>query len=108
MPDTIDLVAILTPKAGNADRVEELLKNIAETVKEKEPGVLRYHLQRETQGDAPVLIMFETYKDKATLQAHGSTDHFKELGKVLEGESLLAEPMKIIFTKAVGGYASRL
>jgi hypothetical protein len=75
----IDVIALLTPKAGKADRVhppihspchtplsnrfsqvQELLTTAAAAVKEHEPGTLRYHVQRETKGDAPVFVMLET------------------------------------------------
>ncbi|OSS49925.1 hypothetical protein B5807_06049 [Epicoccum nigrum] len=105
---TIDIVAIITPKAGKADRVEELLKQAAQSVKANEPGTLRYHLQRETKGDAPVFVMLETYKDQASIAAHAKSPDFKKMGKTLKEEDLLAAPMKVIFTKEVGGYASKL
>jgi quinol monooxygenase YgiN len=31
----------------------------AKDVKAKEPGTLKYHLQRETKGDAPLFVMLE-------------------------------------------------
>ena len=40
--------------------IEELLKQAAQAVKANEPGTLRYHLQRETKGDAPVFVVLET------------------------------------------------
>lgn len=48
------------------------------------------------------------YKDMASMQAHGTSDYFKELGTTVKEEELLAEPMKILFTKDVGGYISKL
>ncbi|KAF9699910.1 hypothetical protein EKO04_002544 [Ascochyta lentis] len=105
---TIDIVALISPKAGKADRVEELLLQAAKEVKANEPGTLKYHLQRETKGDAPVFIMLETYKDQASIAAHAKTDYFKTLGRTMKKEDLLAEPMKVIFTKEAGGYASKL
>lgn len=44
----------------NREQVEELLVDCAKTVKAKEPGTLRYHLQREIKGDKPVFVMLET------------------------------------------------
>jgi hypothetical protein len=74
---TIDIIAIIVPKPGKAARVrlpkvtataanidnqvEELLTQAAESVKANEPGCLRYHLQKETKGDAPTFVMLETY-----------------------------------------------
>ncbi|KAJ4288150.1 hypothetical protein N0V90_012167 [Kalmusia sp. IMI 367209] len=108
MSTPFDVIAILTPKPGKADRVEELLRTTAESVKAKEPGTLRYQINRETKGDAPTIVMLETYKDQASLQAHGTSDYFKEMGRAIKKEDLLAEPMKILFTKDVGGYVSKL
>ncbi|KAF3046394.1 hypothetical protein E8E12_007374 [Didymella heteroderae] len=104
----IDIIAIISPKAGKADRVEELLLTAAKAVKANEPGTLRYHLQREIKGDAPVFVMLETYKDQASIAAHAKSPDFKALGKTLKSEDLLAEPMRVIFTKEAGGYASKL
>ena len=72
-----EIIAILKPKPGNQDRVrvklaphhlqttnvpqvEELLNIAAQEVKATEPGTTRYHLQRETKGDAPSFVIFET------------------------------------------------
>jgi quinol monooxygenase YgiN len=159
----IDVIALLTPKAGKADRVhppihspchtplsnrfsqvQELLTTAAAAVKEHEPGTLRYHVQRETKGDAPVFVMLETwvldsfafffcffrvrnireeggrggvasrweekcwcsddrYKDSAAIAAHGKTEYFKTMGRTMKKEDLLAEPMRILVTKEVGG-----
>lgn len=43
------------------EQVEELLKIAATAVKANEPGTLRYQVHRETKGDAPTIIMLETY-----------------------------------------------
>ncbi|KAJ4345605.1 uncharacterized protein N0V89_011738 [Didymosphaeria variabile] len=108
MSAPFDVIAILKPKPGKADRVVELLQIAADSVKAKEPGTLRYQINRETKGDAPSIVMLETYKDQASLQAHGSSDHFKEMGKSFKEEDLLAEPMSVLFTKDVGGFVSKL
>ena len=81
MSDSFDIIAIIQPKAGKADRVssvppkyhfslllyeinnlkvQELLKTTAEAVKTNEPGTLRYHLHRETKDDKPCFVMLET------------------------------------------------
>ena len=104
----IDVIALLTPKAGKADRVEQLLADAAAAVKEHEPGTLKYHVQRETKGDARAFVVLESYKDAAAIAAHGKTEHFKTLGRTMKKEELLAEPMKVLITKEVGGYASKL
>lgn len=44
----------------------------------------------------------------ASLKAHGSSDYFKKMSKTIKTEDLLTEPMKVLFTKDVGGYSSKL
>jgi len=60
MSGTVDIIAIITPAPGKADRVQQLLSETAEYVKANEPGTLKYHLQRETHGDNPTFVMLET------------------------------------------------
>jgi hypothetical protein len=43
-----------------------------------------------------------------SIKIHGQTDYFKAMGKAFKEEDLLAEPMKVLFTKEAGGYASKL
>jgi quinol monooxygenase YgiN len=52
--------------------------------------------------------MRHRYKDKAAIDAHGKTDYFKNMGKAMKKEDLLAGPMKVMITKEVGGYVSKL
>ncbi|KAH9878842.1 hypothetical protein J1614_002276 [Plenodomus biglobosus] len=108
MSSPFDIIAIITPKPGKADRVEQLLRTAAQSVKENEPGTLRYHLQREVQGAEPAFVMLETYADRAALEAHGKSEAYKTLGRAMKREELLAEPIRVLFTKEVGGFASKL
>jgi len=108
MSSPLDVIAIITPKPGKAGRVQEILTTAAKAVKANEPGTLRYHLQREVKGDAPIFILLETYENQAAIEAHGKSEAFKTLGRTMKQEDLLAEPMKVLFTKAVGGYSSKL
>ena len=48
------------------------------------------------------------YADKAAQEAHVQTEYFKAMGLAFKNEGLLAEPPKLLVTKAVGGYASKL
>ncbi|KAK6610663.1 hypothetical protein H4I96_02261 [Botrytis cinerea] len=69
----IDLIAIIFPKDGKADRVAELLHEISAHIKATEPGTLNY-------------------KDKAAIAAHGASEEFKAFGKQLKDEDLIAKP----------------
>ena len=49
-----------------------------------------------------------SYKDKAALGAHGSSDQFKAFQKKLTDEDLVGAPMQLKFVKTVGGFVTRL
>ncbi|THV55181.1 hypothetical protein BGAL_0012g00190 [Botrytis galanthina] len=106
----IDLIAIIFPKEGKADRVAELLNEISTHIKATEPGTLKYEIKKEVnkKTGAVEIIMFESYKDKAAIAAHGSSGEFKTFGKKLKDEDLIAKPMELKFLKHVGGFSSRL
>jgi quinol monooxygenase YgiN len=48
------------------------------------------------------------YKDKAAIEAHSQSEDFKNMGRTMKKEDLLAGPMKVMITKEAGGYASKL
>lgn len=52
--------------------------------------------------------MITRYANKAALETHAKSEDFKKLGKAMKTEDLLAEPMKVLFTKEAGGYSSKL
>ncbi|KAH7321940.1 hypothetical protein BKA65DRAFT_91351 [Rhexocercosporidium sp. MPI-PUGE-AT-0058] len=104
MSSQIDIVAILSPKPGKADRLIELLSEVSEYVKANEPGTLKYQILRTK--DEVVLI--ESYKDKAALGAHGSSKTFKTFQKKLRDEDLTGAPMQLKMLKDAGGFTSRL
>ncbi|KAH6684314.1 hypothetical protein B0J14DRAFT_526893 [Halenospora varia] len=106
----LDIIAIITPNGGKADRVVELLQQVSEHVKANEPGTLRYEITRSMnkKAGAEEIIMLESYKDKAALDAHGSSKEFAAFQKKLKEEQLVGAPMQLKITKAAGGFASRL
>lgn len=59
MSGQIEIVAIFKPNPGKADRAQEVLDDMSAYIKANEPGTLKYHLQRETHGDAPTFVLFE-------------------------------------------------
>ena len=82
MSSQIDLIAIISPKAGKVDRVRtppytlttphlltphsqvvELLNQVSVYVKNNEPGTLRYEITREVNKKSGVeeVIMLETF-----------------------------------------------
>ncbi|PQE16765.1 antibiotic biosynthesis monooxygenase protein [Rutstroemia sp. NJR-2017a BBW] len=106
----INIVAIISPKAGKVDRLLELVSQVCQYVKDNEPGTLRYEATCEVNKQSGVeqIIMFETYKDKEALKAHGSSEKFKGFQKMVQDEDLLSEPLLLKFVKPAGGFSSRL
>lgn len=54
------------------------------------------------------MLTARSYANKAALETHAKSEDFKKMGKLMKTEDLLAEPTKVMFTKEVGGYASKL
>lgn len=48
------------------------------------------------------------YKNLEALKAHGSSTHFREMGKRFKDEDLLEGPIKPLFIEERGGFASKL
>lgn len=48
------------------------------------------------------------YENQAALDFHVKSDIGVRVGKAFKEEDLVESPMKIIFVKSVGGYASKL
>lgn len=72
------LVARMTAKDGEQDRAAELIPKLVEATRQ-EPGNREYIAHRDPE-DPRVFLMYEQYDDKAAFEAHGASDHFKELG----------------------------
>jgi len=107
MSQEIELVAVLSPAPGKADRLLELMGGVAKHVLDKEPGTLKYHLLKQ-MGENPKVIVVEKYKDSAALKAHGKIPEFKEMNRTLKKEGILSGPTQIFAAKSAAGFASRL
>ncbi|TVY34386.1 hypothetical protein LOCC1_G007826 [Lachnellula occidentalis] len=107
MASQIDLVAIISPSPGKTDRVVELLQQVAEYIKNNEHGTLKYNITRSFNKQAGVeeVIMIESYKDKAAMLAHGSSNEFKIFQKQMVAEGLVSAPMQLKITKPAGGFS---
>lgn len=81
---------------------------MASATYKNEPKTLRYHLHRQTNASGTLLlILLETYADKAAFHAHLGSEDFKALVAVAEKEDLLAKTLDIWECDAVAGFASR-
>jgi len=107
MSEEIDLVAILSPAPGKADRVLEMMEAIGKIVLEKEPGTLKYELLKQT-GDNPKIIVVEKYANGAALKVHGAFPEFKASFETMNSEGSLIGSPQIFIAKGVGGFASRI
>ncbi|KAE9374715.1 hypothetical protein N431DRAFT_556955 [Stipitochalara longipes BDJ] len=107
MSSQINLIAIISPKAGKVDRVIELLNGVSQYIQKNEPGTTRYQINVEVNKKSGVeqVILLESYKDKAAIGIHGSSDTFKAFQKTLKDEDLVGAPMQLKFVKEAGGFA---
>lgn len=67
-----------------------------------------YNLLFQKKKERVLIWSWCRYKDHDSIKVHASSDYFKELGKAVVEEDLLAEPMKKFVTKDVGGYHTKL
>ena len=72
------LVARMTAKDGEQDRIAELIPQLVEASR-AEPGNVHYIAHRDPE-DPRVFLMYEQYRDKAAFEEHGQTEHFTRLG----------------------------
>ena len=71
------LVARMTAREGEQDRVAEIIPELA-AASSAEPGNVHYIPHRDPE-DPRVFVIYEQYRDKAAFEEHGQTDHFKTL-----------------------------
>jgi quinol monooxygenase YgiN len=74
------LVATITPKAGQLEAVEAVLKSLIPAIHE-EDGCELYALNRGKER----LVFVEKWRDMAALGAHGSGENIKMLNEKLKG-----------------------
>jgi quinol monooxygenase YgiN len=71
------LVARMTARDGEQDRVAELIPQLVEASR-AEPGNVHYIAHRDPE-DPRVFLMYEQYADESAFKEHGETEHFKTL-----------------------------
>ena len=62
--------------------------------------------EANTKGE-PQFIIIEQYANIEALKKHSAAEPFKELGRTLKRENLLAKPLEVKLVKPVAGFASR-
>lgn len=91
-------IATLKAKPGMEAELAEILKSYVAQISDEE-GTLTYTLL-QAKKDPTEFTFYEVYKDKAAMEFHGSTPHFKEImmGKV---GPFLAEKPKMKFCEMI-------
>lgn len=79
----ISLIAKLTVQDGKNEEFENIFKELEQAVRTNEPGNLFYSCNRAD--NANEYIVLEQYVDQEAVDAHGKSDHFKEIGGKLGG-----------------------
>jgi quinol monooxygenase YgiN len=77
----LGLIANIPVQEGKVEEAIEMLRVLMVHVAEEE-GTLSYTLNRSNK-NPNTLVMMERYKDKAALDFHSSTPHFKEFSSKL-------------------------
>ena len=85
----IGIVAKLSIQEGKVDEAIDLVKELMEGVA-TEAGTLYYTMNRD-KADPNAIVILERYRDKADLDFHSNTPHFKTFFKKIGG-LLAAKP----------------
>ena len=90
----IAIIAHLPVAEGKESEFERVMGELAQKVRDGEPGCTLYQLHKNKKSGEYVMI--ERYADQDALAAHGQTEHFKEYFPKL-GACLSARPDIQIF-----------
>ncbi|MFI6364272.1 putative quinol monooxygenase [Nocardia sp. NPDC050630] len=88
------VTADVTVKPGAGPEFESVVADLVAQVRANEPGNHIYQLTR-SQADPNNYRFFEIYSDRAALEAHTGSDHFRAAGKLMT--PLLAAPPRLEF-----------
>ena len=77
----LGLIAKIPVQQGKVEEAIEMFRGLMAQVA-KEEGTMSYTLNRSDK-DPNTLVVMERYKDKAALDFHSSTPHFKEFSSKL-------------------------
>jgi quinol monooxygenase YgiN len=77
----LGLIANIPVQGGKVEEAIEMFRGLMAKVAEEE-GTLSYTLNRSNK-NPNILVVMERYRDKAALDFHSSTPHFKEFSSRL-------------------------
>ena len=86
----VGIVATLQVAEGKNAEFEAAFSELTEAVKANEPGN-EFYACFQSKDDSQTYKVLERYVDKAAMEAHGSSDHFKAAGAKL-GPCMAAPP----------------
>ena len=75
------IARVYVPESRSAE-YERHAAELVELVREREPGVGWYSVHRSTD-DPRAYLWVESYRDQASLDAHGQTDYFAQYNELL-------------------------
>ncbi|MEO9254898.1 MAG: putative quinol monooxygenase [Tepidiformaceae bacterium] len=81
----ITIVAKLQANAGKEDELAAVLKKMVAAVKQNEAGKVPTYSLHTSKNDPTLFMFYEQYADAAAFEAHGKTEHMKEMGGSLAG-----------------------
>ena len=93
------LVVRMRTKEGEEERVLEHLRTM-EQVSRREPGCLTYDVHRDVE-DRRVFLIYERYVDRAALDTHWASDHYRE--HIVGGISALLDEVDRSLYVPIGG-----
>ena len=86
----LGIVATLKVQDGKGPEFEAVFKRLAEKVRANEPGNKLYQLCK-SRSDPNTYKVLEIYQDQDAVTAHGTSDHFREIGREM-GAFLAGRP----------------
>ena len=78
----IGVIAVIRAKEGQEAEFERVFAEMTAQVKVNEPGNRMYQLTR-SRAEPRTYKVLEMYVDQAALEAHGSSEHYKDGGRKL-------------------------
>lgn len=76
----IGILATITVKDGTGPDFEAVFLELTAKVRANEPGNVLYQLTR-SRTEANTYIVMELYTDQESVDQHGKSDHFREIGR---------------------------
>ncbi|HEX9945882.1 MAG TPA: putative quinol monooxygenase [Thermoanaerobaculia bacterium] len=83
--NTVHVIATFFAEIGKEEEMERALLEMLEPTR-REPGCIRYDLLRALKGETYTEFVFvEEWESEEALDAHGQTEHFRELRPRIKG-----------------------